>query len=315
MLDYILRRLALTVPVLLLTSMVVFVMIRVLPGDLATIKLGGEASEETVAQYRESLGLDEPLVTQYLRWVAGAARGDLGESMTTNRSTVTEIRDRLPVTAELATIGITFSLIIGVSVGTMSAVKSGSFLGDRLPTTIALLGLAVPGFWLATLVVTFAAIWWGWSPPLRFSGIFDNPAQNLESVLPAAAVLALPSSAITMRLTRASLVEVLRSDHVRTARAKGLAERSVVLGHALRNALIPVITVTGNQLAGLLGGTVILEQIFLLPGLGKLTFDSISQRDYTQLQASIFLFAVVVVFVNLLVDLSYGLIDPRVRYS
>lgn len=168
---------------------------------------------------------------------------------------------------------------------------------------------------MATLGITFSAIWWGWSPPLNYVGLFENPAANLEKTLPAAAVLSLPLAALTTRMTRASVVEVMRSDHIRTARAKGLKESVVIRHHGLRTALIPVVMVSGNQLGTRLGGTVIMEQIFLLPGLGKLTFDSISQRDYTQLQASIFLFALMVVVVNLAVDLSYGLIDPRVRYS
>jgi peptide/nickel transport system permease protein len=303
------------VPVVVLVSIIVFAMIRVLPGDLATSKLGGEASEEEVADYRQTLGLDEPVVMQYLRWSGNALRGDFGDSMVTNRPTLTELKERFPVTFELAIVSIIASVTIGISVGTLAAVKAGSVVGDYFPTTLALLGLAIPGFWLATLVITFAAIWWGWSPPLRYESIFDDPAANLEKVLPAAAVLCLPLAALTTRMTRASVVEVLRSDHIRTARAKGLKESVVVRRHGLRTALVPVVTVTGNQLGGLLGGTVIMEQIFLLPGLGKLTFDSISQRDYTQLQASIFFFALMVVFVNLVVDLSYGLIDPRVRYS
>jgi peptide/nickel transport system permease protein len=315
MTSYIIRRLLMAIPVIVLVSIIVFAMVRVLPGDLATSKLGGEASAEDVAEYRRSLGLDEPMVVQYLEWSGNALRGDFGDSMVTNRPTLTELRERFPVTFELALIAIAASVFIGISVGTLAAVHSGSIAGDYVPTTLALLGLAIPGFWLGTLVITFAAIWWGWSPPLRYVSIFEDPATNLEKMLPAAAVLCLPLAALTTRMTRASVVEVMRSDHIRTARAKGLKESVVIRRHGLRMALVPVVTVTGNQLGALLGGTVIMEQIFLLPGLGKLTFDSISQRDYTQLQASIFFLALMVVFVNLLVDLSYGLIDPRVRYS
>lgn len=312
---YILRRILLAIPVIVLVSMIVFAMVRVLPGDLATAKLGGEASAEEVAEYRKTLGLDEPLVIQYLKWAGGAVRGDFGDSMITNRPATTELKQRIPVTFELAAITIVVSVLIGIPIGTLAAVKSGSVLGDYVPTTVALLGLAVPGFWLATLVITFSAIWWGWSPPLQYVSLTSDPLNNLEKVLPAALVLCLPLAAITTRMTRASVVEVLRSDHIRTARAKGLKESVVVQRHALRTALVPVVTVTGNQLGGLLSGTVIIEQIFLLPGLGKLTFDSISQRDYTQLQAAVFFFALLVLLVNLIVDLSYGLIDPRVRYS
>ncbi len=315
MTNYVVRRLLMAVPVVVLVSIIVFGMIRVLPGDLATSKLGGEASQEDVEEYRKSLGLDEPVVMQYLRWSGNALRGDFGDSMVTNRPALTELKERFPVTLELALIAIFASFAIGVTVGTIAAVRSGSILGDYIPTTMALLGLAIPGVWLATLVITFAAIWWGWSPPLRYESLFEDPGTNLEKVLPAAAVLCLPLAALTTRMARASVVEVMRSDHIRTARAKGLKESVVIRRHGLRTALVPVVTVTGNQLGGLLGGTVIIEQIFLLPGLGKLTFDSISQRDYTQLQASIFFFALMVVVVNLVVDLSYGLIDPRVRYS
>lgn len=315
MTQYIIRRMLMAIPVIALVSIIVFTMIRILPGDLAASKLGGEASEEEIAAYRRSLGLDEPLPIQFLEWASNALRGDFGESMITNRSTLTEIAERFPVTVELSILAILGSLVIGISVGTLAAVKSGSVLGDYVPMTLALLGLAVPGFWLATLVITFAAIWWGWSPPLQYVSIFDDPVTNLEKVLPAAVVLCLPLAALTTRITRASIVEVLRSDHIRTARAKGLRESVVIRRHGLRTAMVPIVTVAGNQLGSLLGGTVIMEQIFLLPGLGKLTYDSIMQRDYTQLQASIFLFAVMVVIVNLLVDLSYGLIDPRVRYS
>lgn len=315
MTQYIIRRMLMAIPVIALVSIIVFTMIRILPGDLAASKLGGEASEEEIAAYRRSLGLDEPLPIQFLEWASNALRGDFGESMITNRSTLTEIAERFPVTVELSILAILGSLVIGISVGTLAAVKSGSVLGDYVPMTLALLGLAVPGFWLATLVITFAAIWWGWSPPLQYVSIFDDPVTNLEKVLPAAVVLCLPLAALTTRITRASIVEVLRSDHIRTARAKGLRESVVIRRHGLRTAMVPIVTVAGNQLGSLLGGTVIMEQIFLLPGLGKLTYDSIMQRDYTQLQASIFLFAVMIVIVNLLVDLSYGLIDPRVRYS
>jgi peptide/nickel transport system permease protein len=282
-----------------------------LPGDLATLKLGGEARAEDIAAFRKELGLDRPIARQYVEFLGGIARGDLGDSLITHHSVTGELRQRIPVTVELALWSVSVAVIIGLPLGILSALKQDTLLGDYIPRLVGLIGLATPGFWLATLVITFPAIWWNWTPPLRYQTLFESPGDHLQKMIPAALVLGIQLAAITMRMTRSTMLEVLRSDYIRTARAKGLRGRSVVVRHALRNGLIPVVTIIGNQLGFLLGGTVITEQIFLLPGVGKLTYDSVFQRDYPQLQACVIFLAATFVLVNLLVDLSYGLLDPR----
>ncbi|HWO93278.1 MAG TPA: ABC transporter permease, partial [Dehalococcoidia bacterium] len=258
--------------------------------------------------------LDDPLPVQYLDWVGDIARGDFGESLLTTQDIGKEIRKRFPVTAELAVLAVLFSIVIGLPAGVIAAIRQDTPL-DYVVRVLSILGLAVPGFWLASLIITLPAIWWQTGPPLGHTPFLDDPIENLKAYATPAILLGLAQGALLMRLTRSGLIEVMRQDYIRTAWSKGLRERVVILRHAMRNALIPVITVMGLQLTVLLGGTVIQEQIFLLPGLGFYLLQAISLRDYPVLQTVILLLTVIYVVVNLIVDLTYGYLDPRIRYS
>lgn len=297
-------------------SMLVFFAIRLAPGDVVEVSLGesGHLSPQQVQQAKHELGLDDPVYRQYLTWIGDAARGDLGNSLWTGRPVRDQLTDRWALTAEIAFAAIVISLLIAIPVGVISAMKQNTAL-DYVLRLLNVLGQAMPNFWIAILIWTLPAIWWGWTPPLGYKTLTEDPAKHLQQVLIPAGVLGVALAATTMRLTRSSLLEVLREDYVRTARAKGLALRIVVVRHALRNALMPLVTIMGVQFAALLGGTVIIEQVFALPGLGRLTLDAILNRDYTQLQANMLVFSGVIVLLNLVVDLTYPILDPRIRYS
>lgn len=297
-------------------SMLVFFAIRLAPGDVVEVSLGesGHLSPQQVQQAKHELGLDDPVYRQYLTWIGNAARGDLGNSLWTGRPVRDQLTARWTVTAEIAFAAIVISLLVAIPVGVISALKQNTAL-DYVLRLLNVLGQAMPNFWIAILIWTLPAIWWGWTPPLGYKTLTEDPAKHLQQVLIPAGVLGIALAATTMRLTRSSLLEVLREDYVRTARAKGLALRIVVVRHALRNALMPLVTIMGVQLAALLGGTVVIEQVFALPGLGRLTLDAILNRDYTQLQANMLVFSVVIVLINLVVDLTYPILDPRIRYS
>ena len=297
-------------------SMLVFFAIRLAPGDVVEVSLGeaGHLSPAQVQEAKHELGLDEPVYEQYLTWVGSAARGDLGNSLWTGQPVRDQLTDRWALTAEIAFAAIVISLLVAIPIGVISALKQNTAL-DYVLRLLNVLGQAMPNFWIAILIWTLPAIWWGWTPPLGYKTLAEDPAKHLQQVLIPAGVLGVALAATTMRLTRSSLLEVLREDYVRTARAKGLALRIVVVRHALRNALMPLVTIMGVQFAALLGGTVIIEQVFALPGLGRLTLDAILNRDYTQLQANMLFFSVVIVLLNLVVDLTYPILDPRIRYS
>jgi peptide/nickel transport system permease protein len=310
---YIIRRLLLAVPVLLGALLFLFVAVRVLPGDIAVARLGDHANPEQVQQLRRELGLDKPIYRQFVDWIWGVARLDFGRSLWNQRSVNDNIKAALPITLELALLAMLIQLCIAVPFGVISAAMQ-----DRWPDYILRLGsitaLAVPSFWLATLVITFPAIWWNWALPPGTPSVFDQPA-NLIKFGIAAACVALSTSAIVLRLLRSMMLEVLRQDYMRTAYAKGLRQRTALIRHGLKNGLIPVITIVGNQMGFLLGGVVIIEQVFSLPGLGRLALDAINQRDYPQLEANVFLLALGYVLINLLVDVLYGFVDPRVRLA
>jgi peptide/nickel transport system permease protein len=302
-------------PVLLGVTLVTFFAMRVIPGDLAQATLGENATPETVAAFREEHGLDDPLVLQYLRWVGGLAKFDLGDSFRgANQPVLDEITRRIPVTLELALFSLFFSLIIAFPAGIISAVKQDS-LADYSARIISMAGLAVPSFVMGSLMITLPAIWWGWIPPIRYTGFTDNPIDNVaQFILPGLALGAGLAGSVT-RMIRSQLLEVLRQDYIRTARAKGVAGHLVVYRHAMRNALIPVLTVIGLQLGVLLGGTIIIESIFALPGLGRLMVESVNLRDYPVVQGAVVFLAFAYVLVNLVVDLTYAWLDPRIRYS
>ena len=312
---YVLHRLALLPPTLLLVAAAVFVMVRVVPGDVVTLLVNDQNVTESQAdELRSELGLDKPLPAQFAEYISNLLRGDFGKSLWTDRGVLGEIADRLPITAELALLAVVFSLGIGVPIGIVSALYQ-----DRWPDYalrgLAIAGLSIPGFWLGTLAVVMPAIWWGYSPPLRYVSPFDSPVTNLRQFAVPAFIMSLFLSSILMRMTRSAMLEVLRQDFVRTARAKGLGEGIVISRHALRNAMIPIVTIVGTQTAVLIGGTVIFEQIFNLRGVGSYVFQAVTQRDYPAIQAVNLLLAIAVLLINLVVDLSYAFLDPRLRSS
>ena len=318
MAQYIVKRLLLTLPVLFVVYTIAFVLIRVIPGDIVNLMMEGGGgrgtTEETAAQLRRELGLDRPIAEQYFIQVRNLAQGDLGRSFRDNRSVTSEIRRRAPITLELAALAMLFALVIAIPAGIISAVKQDTVV-DQGTRLMAVLALSVPAFWTGTLLVVLPARLWGYSPPFVYHALFDDPKENLRQVLPGAITLGAILAGSVTRFVRSALLEVLRQDYIRTAQAKGLRASNVILRHGLRNALIPVATIVGLQLATLLGGSIITENIFNLPGMGTLTISSIRQRDYPQLQANLLVFSVMVTLVNLVVDLTYAWFDPRIRYS
>jgi peptide/nickel transport system permease protein len=312
---YLMRRLALLVPTLLGVSIVVFVLVRLLPGDAVALQLqDARSTAADEAALRSQLGIDRPIFVQYVDWLGSLARADLGHSFRTHQPVVEELAGRLPVTAELGVLALLIATVVAVAVGVTSAVKQDTW-ADYAARSAAIGLLAIPGFWLGTLVVTLPSVWWHWTPPLRYVRLTEDPVKNLSIIVIPAVILGLGLSGGLMRLVRTQMLEVLRQDFIRTASAKGLAEYTVVIHHALKNAFIPALTVLGLQVALLVSGTVVLESIFVLPGMGRYLLESVQARDYPSIQGLNLIFAVVIVFTNLLVDLLYGWLDPRVRYS
>jgi peptide/nickel transport system permease protein len=310
---YIVRRLLLMVPVLWGVGTFVFVLVRLLPGDAITTLLEDSQNVSDVQAMRRELGLDQPLPVQYVQWMGHAVRFDFGNSLLSRRPVLSELRRTVPVSAELAVLAVLVTVLVAVPGGTLAAAKQDS-PWDYLARGFSVAFLATPSFWLATMALVLPAYWWGWVPPLQYRPLLEEPAQNLQQFLLPGLILGISSAAVSLRMMRSQMLEVLRQDYVRTAWAKGLARRRVLVRHALRNALIPVITLFGNEFGRLLGGTVIIETIFGLPGVGRLTADAIFKRDYPQVEANVLFFAVVFVTLNLVIDLCYSLIDPRVRY-
>lgn len=311
---YLARRLLLVIPTLIGVSIIVFMLVRFLPGDAVTMLLQEYNYGKDADELRAKLGLDRPIYVQYFEWVGGIVRGDLGTSLRSNGPVAAELVNRMPVTAELGVIAMVVGLAIALPVGIIAAVRQDTW-SDYLGRSVAIGLLAIPGFWLATLVITLPSVWWGWTPPLRYTRLLDDPIKNLGHVVIPAIILGLALSGTLMRLTRAQMLEVLRQDFVRTASAKGLAERAVVVRHALKNAFIPVLTLLGLQVSILVGGTVVLESVFVLPGMGRYLLEAVQYRDYPVIQALNLIFATVIVLANLIVDLLYGWLDPRVRYQ
>jgi peptide/nickel transport system permease protein len=311
---YLLKRLVVAIPSLVIASLIIFTLPRLLPGDAVQLMLEEKAYGKDVDDLRHKLGLDRPIYIQYFAWLGQIGRGDLGESLWTKRTVTEELRMRLPVTLLLGGMAACFAVIIGIPIGVLSAVRADT-LRDYAARSAAILGLSVPGFWLATLVIVLPAIWWGWTPHLGFTEFSKSPSAHvLQFILPAF-ILGIASGAAIMRLTRAMLLEVLRQDYVRTAWAKGLREGVVVLKHSLKNAVIPVVTIFGIQFAQIFSATVIIENIFQLPGVGRFLFDAILQRDYPVIQGINLVVVSIIVLINLTVDLVYGVLDPRIRYS
>jgi peptide/nickel transport system permease protein/oligopeptide transport system permease protein len=306
MIAYIVRRLFLAIPTLFLVSLLIFLMVRVMPGDPAQVMAGEYASRETVELIRKQLGLDRPLHVQYVDFLARLLRGDLGRSIRTNVPVIDELRGRYVNTLLLTLISMLIAVVIGTVAGTISAVKWNTWI-DNLVMMGALVGVSMPVFWLGLLLILFFSVQLGWLPSVGKGSL-------AHFVLPSVTLATLPT-AIIARISRASMLDVVRQNYVVTARAKGLPEPKVVLKHALRNAAIPIVTTGGLQIGTLLGGAVVTETVFAWPGMGRLLVNSILARDYPVVQGTILLLAVTVVFVNLLTDLTYGLINPRIRYA
>jgi peptide/nickel transport system permease protein len=310
---YFLKRLLVAVPSLLIASVIVFSLARFIPGDVVTLMMEENQYAQDLEEMRRKLGLDRPIYTQYLEWMGRALRGDLGQSLYTGRPVLGELATRLPVSLELGAIALLVAIVVGVPIGIISAVRQDT-AHDYVARSTAILALSVPGFWLGTLVVVLPAVYFGWSPSIQYVRFETNPWGHFVQFFVPGILLGIASAATVMRLTRTQLLEVLRQDYVRTAWAKGLAERRVVLKHCLKNALIPVVTVLGIQVAQILSGTVIFESIFGLPGMGRFLFDAISERDYPVIQAINLAVVTTVVMVNLIVDMTYAWLEPRIRY-
>ena len=344
---YIIRRLLLTIPTLFLASLIIFFSIRVVPGDFVDVMMMRSQrgiDEQTRAAIRRNLGLDAPVHIQYGRWLGvlqqapepanedqneaqldgdrpagdrsfnGILQGNIGISLWTGVPVLETLRTRLPVTFELSFLGLVIGLLMAIPIGIYSAVRQDT-LGDYVARSIAMAFIAIPYFWIGILIIVFGSLWFNYLPPMELVPFAEDPLGNLGQFMLPAMTLGMVLSGWTMRLTRTMMLDVLRQDYVRTAWAKGLRERAVVVRHALKNSLVPVVSLVGLQLPLLFGGTVIIEQIFLLPGVGRYTIDATMSRDYPVISGVLLIFGATVVVVNLLTDLSYGFLDPRIRYE
>ena len=315
---YVIRRLLLIIPTLLILSVIVFLLVRFIPGDVIDVMqeeftfTAGEIDREGLER---ALGLDQPIPVQYGRWIGDIVlHGDLSKSLLGRFSVREKIAGRLPVTIQLGATALVIGLLIALPVGIYSAIRQDT-AADYVGRSVAVIGLATPNFWLAVMVMLYPAIWWGWSPPMRLIPFADDPLGNLGMFIIPGAILGTAMAAATMRMTRTMMLEVLRQDYVRTAWSKGLKEKAVVLRHAVKNAIIPVVTLVGMQLPILVGGSVIMENIFNLPGLGRLMLNAVENRDYPVISGVNLLFGSAVVVGNMLIDLAYGFLDPRIRYE
>jgi peptide/nickel transport system permease protein len=326
---YIVRRLLLIIPNLITITVIVFLLVRFVPGsaiDLIEAEMAQTRGTGVVdrAAVERTLGLDVPIYIQYGRWIgflpfpekgfSGILQGNLGTSIRNQQPVTEEILNRLPVTLELGLLAIIIGALVSLPIGVFSAIRQDT-LGDYLGRTIAIIGISVPAFWVGTMVMLYPSIWWGWSPPMTFIPFIENPIKNLGMLIIPSIIMGSFLAGASMRMTRTMMLEVLRQDYIRTAWAKGLSERMVITRHALKNALIPVVTIIGLQLPLLIGGAVIIEQIFCLPGIGRLMLTAISQRDYPMVSGLNMFVAGFVLLINLAVDLTYGFLDPRIQYN
>jgi len=310
----------LIIPTLFIVTVIVFGTVRFIPGDVIDLMVaeldeeGGIDGEVTTEYIRQALGLDVPIHVQYGRWIGGALQGDLGRSIWTSRPITEDIMNRLPVSLQLGSMAILIGLTIAIPIGVYSAIRQDTGV-DYLGRTMAIMGLSLPNFWLATMLMIYPSIWWAWSPPMEYIPLARDPVGNLGQFIWPALIMGTAQSAATMRMTRTMMLEVLRQDYIRTAWSKGLTERTVVIRHALKNALIPVITMVGLQIPVVIGGSVIMETIFSLPGVGQLLFDAINKRDYPVISGINLILATFILTINLVVDVTYSFLDPRVRYK
>ena len=315
---YMLRRIINLIPVLVLISIVVFSTVRVLPGDparlLAAIDETGFVDPEVLAAVEKRYGLDKPVVTQYFEWVWGVIRGDWGASLISSQDVFPQIRSRLSFTAQLAGLSWLLSLAIGIPMGVISALKRNS-IRDIAVTGFAVSGIALPNFWLGMLMIIFFGVWLGWLPTGGYTSFQDSPIDWARKMIMPTITLGTALSAVTMRQMRAALLEVMREDYIRTARAKGLMESRVVLLHAMKNSLLPVITLSTLQLGTLVGGTVVTETVFFLPGIGKFIVDAVIAKDFLVVQMGLMVLTLGVLVANLIADVSYAFLDPRIRFD
>jgi peptide/nickel transport system permease protein len=314
---YIIKRFLLMIPTLLGVAVFIFLLMRVIPGDVVELRLtseGGFVTEEVLAMERARLGLDKPLWQQFVNWIWGIVRLDFGTSMWTGRPISHEIGIRLQLSLEVAILATVVAILIAIPLGTLAALKQDTWV-DYAVRVFSIAGLSMPSFWLGILIILFLLIYFQWVPPMIYTPIWVDPWANLSQIVWPAVAVGYRYSAVSTRMMRSSTLEVLREDYVRTARAKGLREKVVITRHAMKNALLPVITVIGLEFAFLIGGLVVTEQVFNLNGLGKLFVQSIAQRDYTMTQALVLLVAVTFVLVNFVIDILYGWLDPRIHYQ
>ncbi|MGH7389669.1 MAG: ABC transporter permease [Candidatus Rokuibacteriota bacterium] len=315
---YILKRLLLIVPTLLGVAAIVFLIMRVIPGDVALLILGGDdgggqIDPQTLAAVRQQLGLDQPLIVQFGTWLWGVLQFDFGKSLWTGAPVLDELLIRLPLSLQLALMATFVSVIIAIPLGMLAAVRQDTWV-DYVVRVISIGGLAIPGFWVGILCILFLVIVFGWGPPLEYHPPWVDPWANFSMMVWPVVTVGYRYSAVTTRMTRSTVLEVLREDYIRTAWAKGLRQRVIVIRHALKNAMLPVITLIGTEFAFLIGGLVVTETVFTLNGIGRFVVDAVAHRDYPVVQALVFLIAFSFVIVNLLVDLTYAWFDPRIRY-
>lgn len=313
---YTFRRLIMAVPTIIGATMIIFFIMRVVPGDVVDIITGeaGTVNEAQREQLREDLGLNDSLPVQYVKWLGDLVRFDPGQSLASSRPIIDEVKPRVLVTAQLAIGAILVSLIIAIPIGTVSAIKQDSWV-DYLMRIVSIGGLSMPSFWLATLLIMVLSRYFGWLPPLEYKEPWVDPRSNLSQMFWPVIILGYALSASVSRMTRSAVLEALREDYVRTARAKGLGGFAIHTRHVLRNALLPIVTISAGQFGNLIGGAVVAESIFVLPGMGSYIVNSITLRDYPAVQFAVTMMAFVFVFINLATDLSYGILDPRIRYD
>jgi peptide/nickel transport system permease protein len=314
---YIAKRLLLIVPTLLGVAALVFLIMRVIPGDVALLILGGDQAAridpKQLENMRRQLGLDQPLLIQFGEWLWGVVRFDFGKSLWTGRPVVEEVLIRLPLSLELAFLATMVSVLIAIPLGMLAAVRQDTWV-DYVVRVVSIGGLAIPSFWVGILCILFLVIYFGWGPPLEFTPPWVDPWANFQQMVWPVVTVGYRYAAVTTRMTRSTVLEVLREDYIRTAWAKGLRDRAVVIRHALKNAMLPVITLIGTEFAFLIGGLVVTETVFTLNGVGRFVVDAVAHRDYPVVQALVFLIAFWFVIVNLLIDMTYAWFDPRIRY-
>lgn len=317
MLRYTIRRFFLMIPTLFGVAVLVFILLRAMPGDIVEMRMlmdGGQVSPEALALERARLGLDQPLLYQFYHWITGIMVGDFGTSMWTGRPVIDEIGARLGLSLQVAIMATILAVTISIPLGTISALYNNTWI-DHVIRAFAIAGLAVPSFWLGMLIILGLLLTFNWIPPLTYTPIWEDPIRNLSQLIWPAIAVGYRYSAVATRMTRSTLLEVLQEDYIRTARAKGVYERLVLSRHAIRNAMLPVVTVIGLEFAFLIGGLVVTEQVFNLNGIGKLFVETVTRADYTMVQALVMLVAAFFIIINFVVDLLYAVLDPRIRYS